>query len=260
MQELTTLGVVSFLNSQPLVEGLDATSGVALHYAVPSALAGLLRTGEVDAGLVPVVDLARAAGAWRRVSDACIGSDGETMTVRVFSRVPPEHMTVLYADPDSHTSVALARLIWGRWFERPIALRPLSSVSSLDECPSVLLIGDKVVSAPVGDFEYQVDLGGAWKEWTGLPFVFAVWAAPIARECDRLARLLSTARDRGVARAAEIAAEAGPGRGWPVELAREYLTRRLMFKLTPTAREGLGLFFDLAAEEGLVPQLQEAVR
>src|SRR5512146_1355257 len=94
----TTLGVVSFLNSRPLVEGLDRDAGLSLRYAVPSALAGMLRGGEVDAALVPVIDLAREAGRWRRVSDACIGSDGPTMTVRVFSRVPPEQMRELHVD------------------------------------------------------------------------------------------------------------------------------------------------------------------
>ena len=115
-ERATNLGVVSFLNSRPLVEGLDAEAGVSLTYAVPSALAGMLRTGEVDAALIPVIDLARGAGRWKRVSDACIGSDGETMTVRVFSRVPPEEMSILYVDEDSHTSVALSRLIWSRYY------------------------------------------------------------------------------------------------------------------------------------------------
>jgi chorismate dehydratase len=254
-----TLGVVSFLNSRPLVEGLDAQEGLSLYYAVPSALAGMLRAGEVDAALIPVIDLARGADAWRRISDACIGSDGETMTVRVFSRVPPEHMNVLYVDDDSHTSVALARLVWSHWYERPIHTRPLSSAAGLDECESVLLIGDKVVTAPHEEYEYQVDLGGAWKEWTGLPFVFAVWAAPMGGDYSRLSSQLSQARDRGVARAKAIAAEAGPARGWPVELAEEYLTHRLMFRITPAARQGMRKFLDLAAAEGIIADVGELV-
>jgi chorismate dehydratase len=254
-----TLGVVSFLNSRPLVEGLDSEAGVSLTYAVPSALPGMLRAGEVDAALIPVIDLARQAGAWRRVSDACIGSDGPTMTVRVFSRVSPERMNTLYVDGDSHTSVVLARLIWARYFERPLRVLPLEAAEDPNACESVLLIGDKVVTGPVEGFEHQVDLGGAWKTWTGLPFVFAVWAAPAGGEYERLARLLSAARDRGVARAVQIAGEAGPARGWPVDVAVEYLTERLMFKVTPPAREGINLFFDLATQEGILPKMPELV-
>ncbi|GMV96704.1 MAG: menaquinone biosynthesis protein [Phycisphaerae bacterium] len=257
--EPAALGVVSFLNALPLVEGLDATTGVSLVYAVPSALAGMLRGGEVDAALIPVIDLARGQGRWRRISDAGIAADGETLTVRVFSRVPPEEMTVLYADDDSHTSVALARLIWSRYYERQLHVRPLSAADGLEACDSVLLIGDKVVSAPMHDFGFDVDLGGAWKEWTGLPFVFAAWAAPPGGRTERLAALLSAARDRGVARALDIAAQAGPPRGWPVELAEEYLTRRLMYTLTPPAVEGMKLFFDLAAEEGIIAERSELV-
>jgi chorismate dehydratase len=257
----TTLGVVSFLNARPLIEGLDADSGISLYYAVPSALPGMLRRGQVDAALVPVVDLARAGGEWERVSNACIGSDGETLTVRVFSRVPPEHMKVLYVDEDSHTSVALARLIWSYHYDRRLTLIPLSAAVDVNECESILLIGDKVVTAPLDGFEHEIDLGGAWKQWTGLPFVFAVWAAPVMagagfqplRRGARLADLLNTARDRGVDRAAGIAAEMGPPLGWPAELAGEYLTRRLIYRLTPGALDGMQRFLALCREEGITP-------
>ena len=170
------LGVVSFLNSRPLIEGLADDPRVSLRFAVPSALPGLLQEGEVDAALIPVIDLASSAGRWQRVSDACIGSDGRTLTVRVFSKVPPEQMEVLHVDPDSHTSVALARLIWANVYCRPLRIEPIVPVDQLRDCESVLLIGDKVVTTPMPWFDYHVDLGDAWKKWTGLPFVFAVWA------------------------------------------------------------------------------------
>lgn len=259
-----TLGVVSFLNSQPLIEGLDARRGVSLHYAVPSALPPMLRRGEVDAALVPVVDLFRSAGAWDRVSDACIASDGETLTVRVYSKVPPEQISILYVDPDSHTSVALSRLIWTYHFGRRIIQRPLADVEDLNDCEAVLLIGDKVVNAPLRGFEYEIDLGGAWKEWTGLPFVFAVWvrqAQPGLSPSDgELAGLLEGARDAGVARAAEIAEQVGPSRGWPVDLARRYMTDILDYTLTPRHLEGMRQFLELCVEEGITPDVREVVK
>ncbi len=267
----TSLGVVSFLNARPLIEGLDAGPALSLHYAVPSALPAMLRSGQVDAALIPVIDLARendpargaepgrASGPWQRISDACIGCNGETLTVRVFSRVPPEQMTVLYADDDSHTSIALARLIWKHWYQRPLTLAPLSSAASLDDCESVLLIGDKVVTAPRSGFDHEIDLGGAWKAWTKLPFVFAVWAAPANRDHSRLAKLLSEARDRGIARASGIAAEMGPAHGWPVPLAEEYLTRRLVYTVTAPVREGMRQFLELAADEGIIARNREPV-
>ena len=80
------LGVVSFLNARPLIEGLDADRGVRILYDVPALLPGRLQRREIDAGLVPLVDVFRRPDEYRVLSDACIGCDGETMTVRVFSQ------------------------------------------------------------------------------------------------------------------------------------------------------------------------------
>ncbi|HOW70039.1 MAG TPA: menaquinone biosynthesis protein [Phycisphaerae bacterium] len=248
--KLVRLGVVKFLNSKPLIEGLEGRPDVELHFAVPSALAGMLKAGQVDAALVPVIDWARAGGAWERVSDAGIASDGQTLTVRIYSRVPPESMTVLHVDGDSHTSVRLARLIWEHVYHRRLRQIPLSSASSIRDCESVLLIGDKVVTTAMVDFEYNIDLGEAWKRWTGLPFVFAVWVAPAGLAMNQeLGTMLNEARDRGVAKAGELAARHAPDCGWPVDLAVRYLTHYLTYRITPAARQGIERFVTLAMIE-----------
>lgn len=100
------LGVVSFLNARPLIEGLDQAPGVQCVFDVPAALPGRLEHREVDAALIPIIDVLRGGGRYHVLSDACIGCDGETMTVRVFSQVPPNRIDALWVDPDSHTSVA----------------------------------------------------------------------------------------------------------------------------------------------------------
>ncbi len=272
--ERLRLGVVSYLNSKPLIAGLAEAPHVDLHLAVPSALADMLHDGVVDASLMPVVDLARSAGTWERVSDACIASDGRTLTVRVFSKVPPEQVEVLHVDTDSHTSVALARIIWANVYRRPLCLEPMVAPDKLRDCEAVLLIGDKVVTTPMLWFDYHVDLGDAWKKWTGLPFVFAVWAmktqiAELGAQgagCrakselrDRLAAVLSTARDRGVAQAREIAAEMAPAHSWPVPLAVEYMTHALMYTVTPAALAGMNRFFELLAESDIVPEARACI-
>jgi chorismate dehydratase len=258
MQPSWRLGVVSYLNSRPLIEGLDASHGIQLVYDVPARLPGLLEAGEVEAALIPVIDLARRGRRWKIVSDACIGCDGETLSVRIFSRVPPEEIERLHIDGDSHTSVALATLVWREMYGRNLILTPLEAIESLDECEAILLIGDKVVSNRLIDFNHEIDLGGAWKSLTGLPFVFAVWAARREAETGELAKMLSTARDEGVRRAKVIAADAGPGMGWPVELAQRYLTMRLNFKLTDRHLQGMQLFFEMAQREGIVPDFELA--
>ncbi len=250
------LGAVSFLNTLPLVDGLADDARISLRYAVPSALPELLHTGQVDASLVPVIDVARSRGAWQRVGDACIGSDGLTLTVRVFSKVPAEQIDLLHVDGDSHTSVALARVIWSHVYGRDIEQARLPAGSRPQDCRSVLLIGDKVVTTPMPGFEHQVDLGEAWKRWTGLPCVFAGWAGPPRGGLDELGASLGQARDRGVAKAAELAARGAPGRNWPIDIAVDYLTRKLMFKLDARGEQGIARFFELAGELGLTAPLR----
>lgn len=253
------LGVVSFLNARPLVQGLDGNAGVSLTYEVPALLPGLLDSGAVDVALVPVIDIVRPRRRWKIVSDACIGCDGETLTVRIFSRVPPDEIHTLHVDGDSHTSVALATVVWREMFDRRLRIVPFDASVDPAHCEAILLIGDKVVSHRLPEFEIETDLGGAWKSLTGLPFVFAVWAAPRGYAIGGLAQVLAEARDAGVARATDIARECASGLGWPVELAARYLTQRLRFRLSPRHREGLALFLDLVRRQELVPNMRELV-
>ena len=265
---MTRLGVVSFLNARPLIAGLEREAGLTCVHDVPAALTPRLESGELDVALIPIVDVLRSGGRLRPVSDACIACDGETMTVRVFSQVPPHKVNTLFVDGDSHTSVALSRVIWREWFERELEICPIDARrDAIDRMESVLLIGDKVVDQRRGSFAYEIDLGGAWRQQTGLPFVFAVWAAraeAVAGRAvlseDRLAQIAETlerARDRGVLQAAEIARSQGPGLGWPVELAERYLCRCLKFQLSARCFEGASLFGELAFRHGVIEQKPE---
>ena len=256
------LGVVSFLNSRPLIAGLEDNHRFELMFEAPAILDGWLQEGLVDAALVPIVDVLHACGRYRVVSDACIGSESETMTVRVFSRTPPDRIRALSVDGDSHTSAALATVIWQRVYKRKLELRRIDARhENLTQCDSVLLIGDKVVQAMNLGFPYELDLGGAWRLHSGLPFVFAVWAyrADVERkkraafDAEELGQMLSAARDRGVAAAENLAQIYGPERGWPVELAERYLTKSLCFKLDGRCIEGANRFARYCAEADIVP-------
>jgi len=305
---LIRLGAVSFLNARPLIEGLEGREDVELFYDVPARLPALLDAGRVDAALTPLIDVIRSAGRYRVVSDACIGCDGETMTVRIFSQVSPDRIRTLHVDGDSHTSVALARVLWRELHGRELELRPLDRSQDVGQLESVLLIGDKVVQRRRG-FAYEVDLGGAWRQHTGLPFVFAVWATRnrewriangewegangderaerevgvegvVARSADSgclrggaaagspgtspepsyefgirnsLFAILSAARDRGVARAAQIAEQEGPKRWWPVDVAKRYLTECLKFTIDARYVQGADYFAELCARIGAAP-------
>ena len=148
---MVKLGVVEFLNSRPLIERLSQRPDVQCLFDVPARLPARLESGEVDAALIPVFDVIKSMGRLRVVSDACIASDGETMTVRVFSQVPPDRLRSLAVDVDSHTSVALVRVLWRELYGRELELHAAElrgAASSGFE--SVLLIGDKVVDPARG--------------------------------------------------------------------------------------------------------------
>ncbi|RME39959.1 MAG: hypothetical protein D6788_04370 [Planctomycetota bacterium] len=246
------LGVVSYLNAKPLIEGLELDPRITMVHDVPSRLADRLEQGEVDAALVPVIDLVRGGRRWRIVSDACIGCDGETLTVRVLSRVPPESIRRLHVDGDSHTSVVLASVLWRELYGRRLELLPFRGNETVEACEAVLLIGDKVVRHGLIGYDLETDLGSAWKHLTSLPFVFAVWAAPVEQDTAELGAILSRARDRGVKSAAMIAEDLAPGLGWPTTLAKRYLCTRIKYHLGPRQRQGMERFLALAEKHDLV--------
>ncbi len=246
----TRIGAVSFLNTLPLIEGLDRAERIELIRAVPANLPGMLESGAIDVGLVPVIDMIRGQRNWHAISDAGIASAGASLTVRVFSRVDPHDIDTLCVDRDSHTSVALASIIWRERYGRKLRLKPFAAAAGaeLERCQAVLLIGDKVINSPPGleEFSTHMDLGATWRSLTGLPFVFATWACidPSVGEC--VEKLLNDARDRGVARAAELAARGAEHAGWPVDLAKRYLTSFLEYRLTDDHRRAIETFFELA--------------
>lgn len=202
--------------------------------------------------MLPVVDLHRSAGRFRRISDCCIASEAETLTVRVFSRMPPDRVTHLHADADSHTSVILAQVIWRELYRRQLEIIPWSSDVPRDDIDALLLIGDKVVTDAPRGYGFETDLGGAWRHLTDSPFVFAVWAAHADSCSADLAQTLERARDEGVAAAAELAEHYSRAHGWPASLARRYLCETLRYKLTPPMLQGMGRFLDFAERLGLL--------
>lgn len=252
-----TLGVVSFLNARPLCRFLVEDGSLCVTPAVPSRLAAMLEAGECDAALLPVVDYFSRRDALQRISDACIASDGETMTVRVFSTRPAERIERLHVDGDSHTSIVLAQVLWREMYGRALLLdawRPATAAAdrASGAVEAVLLIGDKVVGAAPRGFGFEVDLGAAWKHLTGLPFVFAAWFGDKSRDLSGLAARIEVARDRGVAAAEVIAREDAANHGWPIETAKTYLCDVMRYSLTPRMCKGMERFFEMAQTHGLL--------
>ncbi len=250
------IGAVNYLNSKPLIEGLpELLPDAELSLDYPSRLADDLAAGQLDVALVPSIEVLRHAD-YEIVSDACVATRGPVMSVKLYSRVPFGEVQSLALDAGSRTSVALTRIMLAERFGVTPRLEPLPFERSLSstKTDAVLLIGDRAMHVPDEHFVATWDLGEEWLRWTGLPFVFAVWAAKGHTELGMVEDALGRARDLGIDRAAEIARREAPRLEISESTAYHYLTKNLHFRLGPAERSGLKLFSELSARLRLAPE------
>lgn len=248
------VGAVEYLNSKPLIYRLrEVAPHAELVLDVPSKLADGLKAGWLDVALVPVFECFRHPH-YAVVSDACIASEGPVYSVKLFSRCAVEQIRSVSLDEGSRTSVALVKILLGerhgvrpRWEGLPMGARAEEATTD-----AVLLIGDRAIHPPAGQWSEVWDLGGQWTQWTGLPFVFAVWAARPDVDLCGIGAALQAVRDWGVAHVPEIAAGEGPRVGMTAEECRRYFTVNLHYYLGERERRGLELFYEKAQARGLL--------
>lgn len=261
------VGRIPYINCYPVYGAIDrgvVPMPAELVSATAADLNNLLAAGELEVSVVSAVEYARHAPAYHLLPDLAITSDGPVHSVMLFSRVPPDALegrTVLRTT-SSHTSVLLLELLCRHlWDQVPrfasVRAEP-SDLGALAAMPhdAVLVIGDAaLLLAARRQYPHVVDLGAAWKEWTGLPFVFAVWAARRTTDPDDVravhGRLLES-RAWGLRHLDELARDAAQATGVEPAVCRAYLGT-LDYALGPRHLEGLTTFFRRLAEDGLVP-------
>ena len=235
------IGAVSFLNTRPLVHGLQSGSEYTLSFDTPSNLAEKLRLGEIDVGLLPIVEHLRGVGDGF-VPGIGIASNGPVRTVKLYSRVPFESVREVAVDNRSRTSVALLRILLA---ERFGVLPDFFSFRAdlpgmLRDHDAALIIGDDAFredGAP-----YIWDLGAAWHELTSVPFVYAVWVVREGVDRARVASLLHTALVSGRTHLEEIAQQAAQQQGQPVPVLLSYLRDTLHYSLDERDAQGIETF------------------
>jgi len=276
--ETLTVAAADFLSARPLLAGLDAAPALRLRLEPAAALAGLLRRGEADAALLPAIDYFRlAADPAERARSAptrfvalpigAVGSSGTAGAVRLFGYAEKDRLRRVVLDPEGVTAGALARLIIVRRFgvtpHFVVAGSPCYAkaaqgkpgAASARPPDAELLVGDRALAAERPAALWTSDLGEEWRRFTYLPLVYAFWVARADGPLDRLVPLLEAARDRGLAAREMLADEASrPGRGIPPEVARRHLLREVRYGFGRREREGLKLFYRMAAEDGLAPE------
>ncbi len=249
------VGAVNYLNSKPLIEGLAGFSDrIELSLDLPSRLADRLAVGEIDVGLIPVIEFFRA-GTYSMIPGVAIASRGPVLSVTLFSKVPWDEIRSVALDEGSRTSAALTKILLQpggapiRYRQLPIEADPESAGTD-----AVLLIGDRAMKACLPSFEFAYDLGQEWTDRTELPMVFAVWAVRAGVDLGSAESAFVRAKNQGLANAGVIAAREAKVLGLDPGYCRRYFTNIIHYDLGPVELAGLSRFYQLAANAGLAPE------
>ena len=249
------IGAVSYLNTKPLVFGLDAhPDQCEIIYDLPSRLADRLASGDLDLALIPSIEAALKPD-YTIVSDACIGCRGPVWSVKLLSKVEPERIGTLALDEGSRTSAALIRILLSEKFQIQPELQqlPIHADWKTVETDAVLVIGDRAMQSAGEPFAHQWDLGEVWNDWTGLPFVFAMWAAASSEFLDQADWLLTQSRNEGVNHLHAIADSNAEAYNLTQAESRKYLAEYLHFQLGADEKKAIERYYDLAAQHNIIP-------
>jgi predicted solute-binding protein len=251
------VSAVSYLNTWPLVWGFLHGRERGLfdfRFDLPAQCADALGSGEADIGLVPCAELDRLGLDF--LPDLGIACDGPVRSILLISKRPFGQIRTLAADAGSRTSVALTRILLGeRYGCRPavIPCRP-DLGAMMRECDAALIIGDPALRIERERLPwYSMDLGEEWVGWTGLPMVFAVWAGRKEILTEEVAEAFRASYRWGASHTDEIVRQAGLERGVAEALARDYVTRYIVYRLEGRHRDGLELFREKVRKLEAVP-------
>ncbi len=178
MQRKLRVGAVSYLNTKPLIYGIEKgmiKNEADLLIDYPSKIASMLLEDEIDIGLVPVAIIPQMK-EHHIISDYCIGSVGKVASVCLFSEVPLNEIETVLLDYQSRTSVALLKVLIKDFWKIKVVFENTSGnyQEKISGTTAGLVIGDRALQQrKVSSFIY--DLGEEWEKFTGLPFVYAAW-------------------------------------------------------------------------------------
>ena len=237
-------GSVPYLNTAPLTRGLEEH----LAFAPPSELARRLRRDELDAALVSVTEVL-FHDRYDILDGIAVASLGEVQSVILAHRGPLEEAREIYCDSASLASLNLMKVILAERGLKP-QLKPLPDYAGAAGLDNVFMIGDQAIAFTRAPHGHQIlDLGAAWHEMTGLPFVYAVWA---------LRRIPNTALRRRLREAKAFGMETldyiiSSRTEFDYNFRKDYLGWHIHYHLASDERRGIGKFIELLRKHGLGP-------
>lgn len=237
------VAAVSYLNTKPLLYGIersDVMKDIEIVVDYPSQLAKSLQEGIIDMALLPVAAIPGIPGA-NIVSDYGIAADGNVVSVAIFSQVPMEEIETVYLDYQSRTSVRLAQLLLEQHWKKEVVYKPATEhyIDYINGVNAGVIIGDRALKQ-LHNFNYLYDLSAAWKDYTGLDFVFAAWVANKELPEDFKARF-NAANAEGLKHLDAVIAE----NNFPYYDLHTYYTDNIKFYLDDAKKQGLAKFLEL---------------
>jgi len=263
------IGRIPYINCYPVYGAIDrgiVHLDAILVDGVPTDLNRRMADGELDISVVSAVEYARDSERYLLLPDLAISCDGPVRSVMLFSRRPATELTgrSVIVSRSSMTSVALLELLFENvWRARPQFVPGDAEVSDVREegrsdADARLVIGDAALvlgSNHRGRYPHVYDLGQAWKEWTGQPFVFAVWVAQrftSVKEALVAHASLIASRDWGLSHLGDLAEQAHRATGVASDVCAEYLSG-LDYGLSYPHLAGLTEFYRRLVERGRIP-------
>ena len=240
MQRKVRVGAVSYLNTKPLIYGIEKgmiKEEAELLIDYPSKIAAMLFEDEIDVGLVPVAIIPEMK-EHHIISDYCIGSVGKVASVCLFSEVPLDKIETILLDYQSRTSVALLKvLIKDYWKIKVVFENTFGNYQSkISGTTAGLVIGDRALQQrKISPFIY--DLGEEWEKFTGLPFVFAAWISNKKLDAGFIQKF-NDANAFGLNKIDEVVNQN------PYEIfdLHHYYTDCISFEMNESKKKGLKLF------------------
>lgn len=255
---MTTLrvGRIAALNMYPIYHHLERAAGPDIVFTdgPPTTLNAALVEGRLDVSAVSSIEYARNAGTLRLLPVASITAAGAVDSIQVFSRVPFDRVASVAVTPHSATSVALLRILLGPG----VPFHPLEgdAGAALSDTDAVLLIADEaLLGLRKGLAAYHTDLAEVWRARTGLPMVFAVWAArdgvaqQAPEQVEALSHLLTRAQERFVEDPEAVVRAAAERFPFSADEIRAYFGR-LRYGFDAGERAALTRFLAEAREAG----------
>ncbi|MGH9376977.1 MAG: menaquinone biosynthetic enzyme MqnA/MqnD family protein [Terriglobia bacterium] len=254
------LSVVQYLNTVPLIWGMQhgkEQGKFDLNFTTPAECADAIRDGAAGAGIIPSIELQRIENL-QVITGVSISSLERVKSVVLLSKKPIEQITSVALDTSSRTSAVLVEILLKKFYKLKPRIAPANPdpEKMLEKADAGLLIGDPALALG-GTRALVYDLAAEWKKFTGLPFVFALWAGPQSARLKEVSLDFQESRDYGLARVDDIAEEYAPRCGMTPGEVKIYLTRNINYNLDDKQREGLDLFYHLAREQGLIPGVRE---